>query len=205
MSFINDVKNELLANQPKDNLQQYVRDIFLTKAKSSITIGSGAGYNIAFTFDNIDEARIFADILAVYEIFPKLHPASTGSLVNQSGKANDKALVTIKDRESVCNLLALVSANKSLLNLNNEIAMRELRNTANRRANCDTHNIGRTVTTASGQLEKIRLLNLDNLNDKLKQVAQARLDHPDASYEELSKILNLTKSGVVHRLRKLCN
>ena len=191
MNFITSVKNELLETVPKDKVQQYVRDTFLATARSSIKIGSGAGYNIAFSFDDIDNARIFSDILAEYDILPRLD--------------EKKIIVAIKDRESVCNLLALAGANNSLMDLNNEIAMRELRNTANRRVNCDTHNIGRTVTTASSQLEKIRSLNLDSLNEKLKAVAQARLDHPDASYEELSKILNLTKSGVVHRLRKLCN
>lgn len=187
MSFIQNVKNEILAHPPKNQIQRYAADVFLVSASGSIK----RGYQVNFTFDNIDDARSFADILAAYDIFPKL------------SSRNGNTIVYIKSRECMCNLLALVGTNKSLMQLNNEIALRELRNDANRRTNCDTHNIEKAVSVANKQLEVIKTLNFNNLDEKLREIAKARLDYPDASYEELSKIIGLSKSGVVNRLRRL--
>ena len=186
-SFIGQIKDEILSLPQKNKIQQYAADVFLTAANGSIK----KGYQVDFVFSDIDSARAFADILAAYDILPKL--------TNRNGMA----VVYIKSKECVCNMLALIGANKSLMKLNNEIALRELRNSANRRANCDTHNIGRTVEAASEQLEKIKHIDIDILDDKLREVALARLQYPDASYDELARRLNLTKSGVVNRLRRL--
>ena len=186
-SFIGQIKDEILSLPHRSKVQQYAADVFLTAANGSIK----KGYQVDFVFDHIDSARAFADMLAAYDILPKL--------TNRNGNV----IVYIKSKECVCNLLALIGANKSLMELNNEIALRELRNSANRRANCDTHNIGRTVEAASEQIEKINQIDINSLDDKLREVAEARIKYPDASYDELARILNLTKSGVVNRLRRL--
>ena len=136
MTFIGKIKNEILEQKnQKNKVQQYVSDVFLTAANGSIK----NGYQVDFLFDDIVSARAFSDMLAAYDILPKLTTRG------------DNFVVYIKSKECVCNLLALIGANKSLMELSNEIALRELRNTANRRANCDTHNIGRQVGTASEQ------------------------------------------------------
>jgi len=168
-------------------LQQYVSDVFLTSANGSIK----GGYQIDFAFDDLKNAQTFCDIIASFDVFPKL---------TQRG---EHIVVYIKSREDICNILALVGANKALMDLNNEIALREVRGNANRRANCDTGNIAKQVTTASEQVSYIKKLDLKSLGVKLREVAKARLDNPQASYEELAEVLKLTKSCLVHRLRKL--
>ena len=187
MTFIQKIKNEILEIKTENEVQQYVSDIFLTAANGTIK----SGYQIDFTFDDLNNAQTFCDILAVYDILPKL--THRGELI----------IVYIKSREDICNLLALVGASKALLDLNNEIALREVRSNANRRANCDSGNIAKLVATSAEQIEHIKQLDLESLDPKLRAVATARLENPDASYEELAGILGLTKSGVVHRLRKL--
>jgi len=147
------------------------------------------GYHLEFVCGDINEARALCDELAAHDVFAK---AIT---------ADKTTRVYIKDSESICNLLALVGANKPLLELHDKIAMRSVRNTSNRRANCDTGNINRQVTAAAKQIEAIK--NLENIPPDLAQTARARLENPDATYEELAEILGITKSGVVHRLRKL--
>ena len=155
------------------------------------------GYHLEFTFDDVTEARNFCDILAQHDIFAKL----TTTVENTHFR------VYIKNSDCICNLLALVGANRSLLKLSDEIALRSVRNVSNRRANCDTANISKQVSAAQEQIELIKHLKKSGgfarLSEPLRQTATARTNNPDASYEELSQILGITKSGVVHRLQKL--
>jgi len=96
-----------------------------------------------------------------------------------------------------------MGAGNSLLKLHNEIALRDVRNKANRLANCDTANIGKQVQTATQQIEAIKQINMDKLSPKLREAAIERINNPEASYEELANILGITKSGVVNRLKKI--
>jgi len=190
MTFIQKIKNEISTrreSEKESKVRQYVSDVFLSSANGSIK----HGYQIDFTFDDLENAQNYCDILAAYDVFPKL--THRGDLI----------IVYIKSREDICNLLALVGATKALYELNNEIALRELRSSANRRANCDSGNIAKQVATAKEQVEAIKKLDLNSLDIKLKEVAIARLDNPEASYEELAEKLGISKSCLVHRIRKL--
>lgn len=82
-----------------------------------------------------------------------------------------------------------------------------MRNNANRAANCDAGNIAKQVKAASHQIALIEQMKADgtlqSLSPKLQETAVARIQNPDATYEELAHILHMTKSGVVNRLRKI--
>ena len=84
-----------------------------------------------------------------------------------------------------------------------------MRNSINRKVNCEAANITKTVYAASKQIEDILFLQknygLSNLPDNLRQMAEVRLEHPENSLKELGTYLNppVGKSGVNHRLRKL--
>jgi len=187
MTFIQKIKSEISERQTENKIHQYVSDVFLTSANGSIK----HGYQIDFTFDKLEDAQTFCDILAAYDILPKLT------------HRGESIIVYIKSREDICNLLALMGVSKALYELNNEIALRELRSSANRRANCDSGNIAKTVATAREQVEYIKRLNLQSLDPKLREVALARLANPEASYEELAENLGISKSCLVHRIRKI--
>lgn len=85
----------------------------------------------------------------------------------------------------------------------------EMRNSVNRRVNCETANITKTVTAATRQIEDIIYIRdhygLENLPEALSQMAEVRLENPDAPLKELGEYLDppVGKSGVNHRLRKL--
>ena len=87
--------------------------------------------------------------------------------------------------------------------------IKDMRNTVNRKVNCETANINKTVSAAVKQLEDITYLRdnmgLEKLAEGLREVAYARLSHPDATLKELGELLSppVGKSGVNHRLRKL--
>jgi DNA-binding protein WhiA len=83
-----------------------------------------------------------------------------------------------------------------------------IRNNANRAANCDTGNIAKQINAGRQQTEKINALiksgGIKKLTKKLQETAAARIDNPTSSYGELAKVLGITKSGVVNRIKKIC-
>ena len=191
MTFIEQIRNEIQTNKYKGETSAMVANVFFYNA-SGTTRG---GYHIEFTFDNINEAQEFSQVLATYDMLPKLM------------EQQNRYLVYLKSAQCLCNLLALIGAKKCLMELHNEIALRDVRNNTNRRANCDKANIEKQVSVSLAQIEKIHKMQqsgeLELLSQKLRTTAQARIQHPDFSYEELAAFLGITKSGVVNRLRKL--
>ncbi len=87
--------------------------------------------------------------------------------------------------------------------------MKDMRNSVNRIVNCETANLNKTIGAAVRQIENIRLLQrevgLDSLPEKLREVAEIRLQHPDLNFKEVGDMLkgSVSKSGVNHRLRKI--
>lgn len=79
----------------------------------------------------------------------------------------------------------------------------------NRKVNCETANINKTVSAAVKQAEDIRFIRdtvgLSELPEGLEEIATLRLENPNATLKELGELLSnpLGKSGVNHRLRKL--
>ena len=118
-------------------------------------------------------------------------------------------VVYIKESESIVELLNVMEAPVALMNLENLRILKEVRNSINRKVNCEAANITKTVNAASRQIEDIELLRdtlgLSNLPLALRQMAEVRLSYPDASLKELGDYLEppVGKSGVNHRLRKL--
>jgi DNA-binding protein WhiA len=84
-----------------------------------------------------------------------------------------------------------------------------MRNSVNRKVNCETANINKTVSAAMKQVEDIRYIRdtigLNELPEGLREIAELRLEHPNETLKELGDLLQtpLGKSGVNHRLRKL--
>jgi len=184
---IDDIKAELQEVAHESEVGAFVADLFLNHAGGSFN----RGYHVEFRLDDYNDANHLAEILAMFEMFPKM----TG----HSGKF----VVYLKSGECICNLLALMGATGSLLKLHDAIAIRDMRNNTNRRNNFDTANITRTVETAHAQVEQLRNIQLDQLPPKLQDTARVRIENPDASLEELATILGISKSGLVNRLKKL--
>lgn len=118
-------------------------------------------------------------------------------------------VVYLKEGSQIVDILNVMEAHVSLMELENVRILKEMRNTVNRKVNCETANINKTVSAAVRQMEDITYLRdtigFEKLPDGLQEAAQARLSHPDASLKELGEILSppVGKSGVNHRLRKL--
>lgn len=118
-------------------------------------------------------------------------------------------VVYLKEGAGIVDLLNVMGAHVSLMNLENLRIEKEMRNSINRQVNCEAANITKTVQAASKQIEDIKLLEkyygMSNLPEPLRQMAEVRLAYPESSLKELGGYLNppVGKSGVNHRLRKL--
>jgi cell division protein WhiA len=118
-------------------------------------------------------------------------------------------IVYLKEGEQISNLLGILGAHTSLLELENIRIMKEMRNNVNRLVNCETANLSKTVNAAVRKVESIKLiqreLGLQRLPQNLREIAELRLNYPDESLKELGEMLNppVGKSGINHRLRKI--
>ncbi len=118
-------------------------------------------------------------------------------------------VVYVKEGSQIVELLGLMGAHVSLMQLENVRIVKEMRNSVNRKVNCETANLNKTVSAAVRQVEDIRyiesVLGLHKLPENLEEIARVRIGHPEASLKELGEMLSppVGKSGVNHRLRKL--
>lgn len=118
-------------------------------------------------------------------------------------------VVYLKEGSGIVDLLNVCEAPVSLMNMENLRILKEMRNSVNRRVNCETANIAKTVNAAARQVDDIEYLRVhygfQNLPPALREMAEIRLENPDATLKELGEYFNppIGKSGVNHRLRKL--
>lgn len=119
--------------------------------------------------------------------------------------------IYLKDGEEISKLLALIGANSSVLKFEEIRVLRDIKNNINRKVNCETANLNKTVNAAVKQIDAIKKLKqtgeFENLSENLKEIAILRLENPDASLIELGEMLKnpIGKSGVNHRLKQIEN
>ncbi|MBR5732299.1 MAG: DNA-binding protein WhiA [Lachnospiraceae bacterium] len=154
-------------------------------------------YHLEFVLDDAEKAALTAELITSFGIETKI--------VNRK-KYN---VVYLKDGEHIVDVLNIMGAHVSLMELENVRIVKEMRNSINRRVNCEAANIGKTIAAATRQIEDIQFLNdtvgLDSLSDELRTTALLRLEFPDASLAELGEKHDrrVGRSGVNHRLQKL--
>ena len=121
----------------------------------------------------------------------------------------ERFVLYLKEGSQIVDMLNVMEAYVALMQLENVRILKEMRNSVNRKVNCETANINKTVNAAVKQMEDIKkireTIGFEDLSVQLAEIAQARLDHPDATLKELGTFLDppVGKSGVNHRLHKL--
>ena len=114
-----------------------------------------------------------------------------------------------KQSDQIEDFLTLIGAPVAAMNVMSAKLEKDLRNSVNRRLNCDSANLDKAVEAAQEQLEAIRRLEeagqMELLPEKLRQTAALRMAHPELTLSELAAEFDppVTKSGLNHRLRKL--
>ena len=172
----------------------FLRDAFLCTGSIS---DPNKGYHMEFVCDHEGQAMLLRDLTRSFDIEAR---------IVQRKKYH---VLYVKEGAGIVDLLNIMEAPISLMNLENLRIVKEMRNSINRKVNCEVANITKTINAASKQIEDITFIRdhmgLNKLPDNLREMAEVRLEHPDASLLELGKFLDppVGKSGVNHRLRKL--
>ena len=118
-------------------------------------------------------------------------------------------VVYVKDSSQVVDLLNIMGAYNALMDMENVRIVKDMRNNVNRKVNCETANINKTVSAAVKQIEDIRFIQMssafDELPESLQEMAELRARYPEATLAELGQLLDtpVGKSGVNHRLKKI--
>lgn len=158
-------------------------------------LGSGSlsapEYHLEFQFRKMSIAKDFIALTARYGIKTEI------------ATLRGKAVVYTKDSEHISDALAFMGGVKAVLSLNSIIAARQLSAHLNRQQNCDMYNLDKQINTGVKQCAYMKELDLDGLTPELRKTVEVRLEHPDYSYEQISAILGITKSGLRNRLKKL--
>ncbi|MET1248312.1 DNA-binding protein WhiA [Sporolactobacillus sp. STCC-11] len=119
-------------------------------------------------------------------------------------------IIYMKEGEKITDFLSIIGANKALFYFEDIRIVKDMRNSVNRLVNCETANLNKTVSAAMRQMENIRLIEktigLEELPNKLREIAEIRLKNPDITLKELGELVSgepISKSGINHRFRKI--
>lgn len=225
MSFSEQIKDEILMTKNKKccvlplrygeliteskdlkvlDIKKLIKDVCCKKAfLKGVFLGSGCIVNPAsdYHFEVTTKSKVYSNfIVKVLEDF---------GLTPKQVKRNSNHVIYIKDSEQISTLLAILGANKSVLQYENIRIDKSIKNSINRTVNCETANLTKIIESAVKQQEAIKKLKESNkfedLNPKLKEVASLREQYPDASLDELTEKCSyeISKSGMYHRLNKI--
>lgn len=172
----------------------YIRGAFLGGGSIS---NPEKTYHLEFVTHNNDYAVELSSLINTYSLSSKVI------------QRKNSYIIYLKEGEQIIDLLNIIGAYSSLLELENVRILKEMRNNVNRLVNCETANLSKTVNASVRQVESINLIvqeiGLQRLPKNLREIADLRLKHPDESLKELGEMLEppVGKSGVNHRLRKI--
>jgi len=156
---------------------------------------SRTGYHFEVVFSNKYTAGEFCRLLCEFEILAKLV------------SRKDCAVVYVKSKEVISDILNLLQAYSCLEKLNKISEYKDRVNNDNRVNNCSVSNIDRSLTASVAQIKAIEIisqtLGLQSLDANLFEVAEARLADKNASMQELADRLHISKSCINHRMRKI--
>jgi DNA-binding protein WhiA len=157
------------------------------------------GYHMEFSFPfekTADDLLRFGDLLPENFRLKKI-------------KRGERTILYTKSAEVISDFLTFIGAPDAALRLMNTEILKNVRNKANRIANCDSANIERTITAGSKQAEDIEFLykrvGRDNIKPILRIAADLRLENPELTLSELGELFDppLSRSGVNRRLSQL--
>lgn len=154
-------------------------------------------YHLEYVCQNMIDASLLLELLKNFEVEAKIF------------ERKNCCVVYIKDGTQIVETLNVMGAHLAMMDFENTRILKEMRNSVNRQVNCETANINKTVSAAQKMIDEITYLvstkEFEDLPMNLKEIANLRLEYPEASLAELGELCDppVGKSGVNHRLRKL--
>lgn len=175
--------------------RSFLKGVFLTCGTVTYPENS---YHMEFLVKGDERAKELSLLLSELGVIPKI-TERRGSFYG----------VYYKDSENVVDVLGYLGANKAAFKTLDVKIFKDIRNNANRIANCEAANIGKTVAASEAQMKAIERIiesgKSDELPDELRMTLDLRAGFPNATLKELAEMHNppITKSGVNHRLKRL--
>lgn len=173
--------------------EAFFRGVFLSAGSVSDPEGS---YHLELSTRHFNLSREVTTLLMDMDFEPK-------TAVRKS-----TYLIYFKESGAVAAVLAKIGAPNAALAVHTALIEKELRNSVNRRVNCDTANISKTVSAAQKQLDAIRKLEaageLEKLPEVLREAARLRIENPEEPLAALAEMAGVSRSGLNHRLARLC-
>jgi len=172
----------------------YMRGAFLATGTLS---DPGKSYHMEVNCPEEEYAKSLCALVQKMELPAKVAPRREGFVVY------------LKDSEAIVEVLGRIGAHKALLEMENVRITKNVKNNANRAANCDTANLEKTMNASTRQVEAIAYIQakvgLSALPGHLGEMARIRLENPETPLKELGEMVSppLSKSAVNHRLKKL--
>jgi len=195
MSFLQKVRAELAENTGKlDRKRDYVKKLFLG---SGLLSNPEKTYHLEFTLDEADAVKLI-EILMGFGLAPK------------RTTRNGQAVVYLKGSDGIADVLTLMGAHRCMLDFEEIRLKKAIGNDVNRKVNFETANLNKTVGAAVEQIDAIKYIQvtkgLEFLSPPLEEVARLRLANDELTLAEIGSKLEtpISKSGVNHRLRKIC-
>lgn len=171
----------------------FLKGMFLTTGSVSFK----SSYHLEFFLDISEQ---YAD--TIVETFYNLLGIKSNYIIK-----NNKIKLYIKSSRDILNVLEIMDSHESVEKLNDIIKVRELKGNVTRTINFLTANALKTAESSSKQINDILLIEekigLDNLNVNLKKIAKHRLENEDQSLKEMAEDLNMKKSTLYSRIKKL--
>lgn len=127
----------------------------------------------------------------------------------KKAKRQNGAVLYTKESACIEDLLTLMGVPHRTLDIMDTKILKSVKNNINRRSNCDSANISKTVEASIKQRRAIDYLErhgmLESLPDELRKAADLRKNNPESTLSELCRISEepLTVSGLNHRLKRL--
>ncbi len=181
-----------------EEIRAYLRGVFLCTGSINDPKSS---YHMELTINQKGEAVFIQRLLNTFELNAKILSRDKGYMIY------------IKEAEKISDYLKILKAHNAVLYYENIKIYHEEKNKTNRLNNCEQANVDKIVHSATKQLEQIKVIEknieIDLLDDKIKEALIYRKKYPEASLKELSEIISLetgkkiTKSGLNHRFRKI--
>ena len=186
MSFSSDVREELIELKMWDNNSSLVQDRQLARLlireafiEKGFINDPNKEYHLEILFKSKKKSEQLKEIISNFGIDIK------------STKKGTNYMLYLKEGEEISSFLALMGASKAMLRFEEIRVIKDTRNNINRLVNCETANLNKTVNASVKQIQDINKLKrnkkYETLPDNLKEVANLRLQNPDATYEELRK------------------
>jgi len=174
--------------------KSFIRGAFLT---GGAVTDPSKSYHLELVTDHFNVSRQTYSLLLEMGFTPK-ETSRSGNYI-----------IYFKQSSAIEDFLTFIGAPIHAMELMSAKIEKDVRNSVNRKVNCDTANVTKTVDAAVAQIKIINKLKasgaFEELPEKIKKAAELREKNPELSIKELAEISNppVTKSCMNHRIRKL--